>query len=86
MYPLQLLTADMPLVALMGMTTMAQLEAMEGLTAPPNVTPQLADVGRELPLTASSCTVPRMLTPPSRTQWQCPSSNQEAAASRTEEE
>ena len=86
MHPLQLLTSDVPLAALMGMTNVAQLQAMEGIIATLNVTPQLATMGRELLLTASPPTVPRMLTPPSRTKWQCPLSNQEAAASRAEKE
>ena len=41
---------------------------------PKSFTPQLATMGRELPLTASPPTVPRTPTPPSRTKWQCPSS------------
>ena len=40
MYPLQLLTGDVLLAVLMGMTTMAQLQAMEGITATPKATPE----------------------------------------------
>ena len=86
MYPLQLLTGNVLLAALMGMTTVAQLQAMEGITTTPKVTPQLVTMGRELPLTVSPPTVPRMPIPPSRTKWQHPSSNQDTAASRAEEE
>ena len=39
MYPPQLLTSDVPLAALMGMTTMAQLQAMEGIMTTPKTTP-----------------------------------------------
>ena len=39
MYPLQLLTGNVLLAALMGMTTAAQLQAMEGITATPKATP-----------------------------------------------
>ena len=65
---------------------MAQLQAIEGIVATPKVTPQLAMMCRELPLTASPSTVPRMLAPPSGTKQWCPSSDQEAAALRAEEE
>ena len=86
MYPLQLPTGDVLLAALMGMTTAAQLQAVEGIVTTQKVTQQLATMDRELPLTASPPTVPRMPTPPSRTKQWHSSSNQEAKASRTEEE
>ena len=35
MYPLQLLIGDMPLAALMGMSTVAQLQAMEDIETTP---------------------------------------------------
>ena len=50
------------------------------------VTPQLATMGGEPPLTASPPTVPRMLAPSSGTKQQCTSSDQEAAASGAEEQ
>ena len=86
MYPLQLFTGDMSLAALMGMTTAAHLQAVEGIPTTPKATSELATVGRELLLTASPPTVPRMPALPSRTKWWCSSSNQEAAASRAEED
>ena len=39
MYPLQLLTSNVPLAALMRMTTTAQLQAMEGITPTLEATP-----------------------------------------------
>ena len=86
MYPLQLLTSNVLLAALMGMTTAAQLQDMEGITTTPKVTPQLATISREPALPASPPTVPRMLAHPSRTKWWCSSSDHEVAASRAEEE
>ena len=68
MYPLLLLTGNVPLAAMLA------------------TTPQLAMVGGELPLTASPPTVSRKLAPPTRTKWWHPLSNQEATASRAEEE
>ena len=38
MYPLQLLTSNVPLAALMRMTTFAQLQAMEDIMATPKAT------------------------------------------------
>ena len=86
MYPLQLLTGNVLLATIMRMTTAAQLQAMEGVATTPKVTPQLATMGRELLLTASSPTVPGMPAPPSRTKQWGPSSYKEAEASRVEEE
>ena len=43
MYPLQLLTGDMPLVALMGMSTMAQLQDIEGIVPTPKATPTVPE-------------------------------------------
>ena len=86
MYPLQLLTGNALLAALMGMTTMAQLQAMEGIVTTPKATSQLATVGGELPLTAFPPTVSGRPAPLSRTKWWHPSSDQEATASRAEEE
>ena len=40
MYPLQLLTSNVPLAALMGMSTVSQLQAMEGIATTPKATPQ----------------------------------------------
>ena len=51
------------------------------LAAMLTTTPQLATVGRELPLTASPPTGSRTLAPPTGTKWQCQSSDQEATAS-----
>ena len=84
MYPLQLLTNNVPLAALKGMTTRAQLQVIKSITTTPKVTPQLATMGREPPLTltVSPPTVPRMPTLPSGTKWWCPSSNEEEQKKR----
>ena len=43
MYPLQLLTGNVPLAALMGMSTMAQLQAMEVIATTPKATPTVPE-------------------------------------------
>ena len=55
-------------------------------TAMLDATPQLATVGRELPLTFSPPTVSKTPTPPTGTKLRHQSSDQEATASRQEEE
>ena len=43
MYPLQLLTGDVPLGALIGMSTAAQLQAVEGIATTPKATPAVPE-------------------------------------------
>ena len=76
MYPLQLLTGNVSLAAFMGMTTVGQLQAVEGIMATPKGIPQLASVVEDLPLTAFPPTVSGTPAPPTGTKWWCPSSSQ----------
>ena len=43
MCPLQLLTGDVPLAVLMGVSTMAQQQALEGLVTKPKATPTVPE-------------------------------------------
>ena len=43
MYPLQLLTSNVPLAALMGTSTATQLQAMEGIVATSKATPTVPE-------------------------------------------
>ena len=71
MYPLQLLTGNMLLAAILGM---------------PATTLKPTTVGRQPTSTASPPTVSEMPAPPTRTKWQCHSSDWEATMLKPEEE
>ena len=71
LYPLQLLTGDVPLAVLLGMSATAQLWAVaDGEMAPTTPIPR----------------VPEMPAPPTGTKHQCHSSDQGVPAPRQEEE
>ena len=71
MYPLQLLTGNVPLATILGMAATTQ---------------QPATAGREPMSTASPPTVSEMPVPPTRTKWWCCSFNWETTTLEPEEE